>query len=188
MPQPKPETRLPHLHPSYGSCPICGWNGTCMLCSAELIQDEPRCIDCHCIMDYVRPGIWQCLVDRCKLYGKGTGRVPNQHQPMYLCSACESGNHSATATDAGLSVDHGVMKCSCKCHEERKEMKRSIDYMAIQVVSRWPDGKIKEWYDGELRASKDEAITDAKAYAKEYKQEYTVIERTIKEIATYGKS
>jgi len=34
--------------------------------------------------------------------------------------------------------------------------------MAVQVVSRWPDGRLKEWYDGDQRASHREAVQDAR--------------------------
>lgn len=62
-------------------------------------------------------------------------------------------------------------------------MKQTTTYMAVQVVSRHPDGKLHQWYDGEQRATLQAAKDDAQSMAAEFKGTvYQVVERRITEI------
>lgn len=62
-------------------------------------------------------------------------------------------------------------------------MKQTIYYMAVQVVSRYPDGKLHQWYDGEQRATLQEAKDEAQSLAAEFKgAPFQVIERRMLEI------
>lgn len=61
-------------------------------------------------------------------------------------------------------------------------MKRLTHYEAVQVLERWPDGRLKAWYGGEHRASLKEATADAKTNAEEFPNtRFQVIETIIVE-------
>lgn len=62
-------------------------------------------------------------------------------------------------------------------------MKRNICYMAVQVCERWPDGRLKTWYDGEQHGNLPAAWNEARLLAKEFpRTRYQVISREIVEI------
>lgn len=58
-----------------------------------------------------------------------------------------------------------------------------VCFMAVQVVSRYPNGQLKEWYDGDERGSLQEAKEEARLLANDFPgTEYQVIERRITSI------
>lgn len=63
-------------------------------------------------------------------------------------------------------------------------MRKTIVYMAVQVVKRSEDGKLIEWYDGDMRCSVMEATNDAKNNAIAFPgTPYVVVERVITEVS-----
>jgi len=71
---------------------------------------------------------------------------------------------------------------------EKMENNITVTYAAVQVVKRSENGTLVQWYDQGMRGSLKEAQEDVKRLRKEFEGcEYTVIERTIKEIRTEKK-
>lgn len=63
-------------------------------------------------------------------------------------------------------------------------MKQTTTYMAVQVLSRYPNGTLKEWYEGAPYYALSEAKAEAKQSAKNFPgTPYTVIEVTVKEVS-----
>jgi len=66
---------------------------------------------------------------------------------------------------------------------EKMENNITVTYAAVQVVQRSEDGTLTQWYDQGMRGTLKEAREDAVRLHKEFPGcEYTVIERTIKEV------
>lgn len=59
----------------------------------------------------------------------------------------------------------------------------NVCFMAVQVVSRYPDGALHQWYDGDQRETLQEAKDDARNCATAFPgTRYQVIERKITEV------
>ncbi len=62
-------------------------------------------------------------------------------------------------------------------------MKTYTYYVAVQVVSRFPDGSLKDYYEQTPRASESEARADTVAHAKEFPgTPYTTVRKQMTEI------
>lgn len=55
-------------------------------------------------------------------------------------------------------------------------------FECVQVVTRNPEGKLTSWYDGEQRATEQEATKDMRTNSKLYFDvEYVVVRKTLQE-------